>query len=122
MTLSNYAELKVLDHLTGRNAWTAPINVYLQLHVSDPGEDGTTGIAINTVRQLVTFSAATSGSITSNVAAVWTNVPAVETYTHWSLWNTTTSGDCLWIGALTAGAAVAAGDTFQITSLTLSIN
>lgn len=122
MSISNYAELKILDHTTGRAAWTAPTNVYLKLHTGDPGEDGTSNAATNTSRQVVTFAAAASGSIASNATVTWTNVSTTETYSHWTLWDNSTSGNCLWTGALSSSAAVTAGDTFQITSLTLSLD
>lgn len=122
MSVSNYAELKVLDHLTGRAAWTAPSAVYLKLHTGTPGEDGTTNAATEATRKAVTFSAAASGSIASNATVTWTNVSTTETYSHWSLWDASTAGNCLWYGALSSSAAVTAGDTFEITSLTLSLD
>jgi hypothetical protein len=122
MSISNYAELKILDHATGRAAWTIPTAAYIKLHTSDGGEDGTTGAATNAVRQLVTFSAAASGSIASSATVTWTSVSTTETYSHWSLWDASTAGNCLWTGALSSSAAVTAGDTFQITSLTLSLD
>lgn len=123
MSLTNYAELKLLDHVTGRLAFTVPTSVWLRLHLGDPGEDATANGAANTTRQQVTFSAAASGSIVSNATVTWTNVPS-ETgpYTHWSLWDASTGGNPLWKGALSASASVTAGDTFQITSLTLSLD
>ena len=122
MSISNYAELKILDHTTGRASWTAPSGVYLKLHTGDPGEAGTSNAATEATRQAVTFSAASSGSIVSNATVTWTNVSTTETYSHWSLWDASTSGNCLWSGALSSSAAVTAGDTFQITSLTLSLD
>lgn len=122
MSISNYAELKILDHTTGRASWTAPSGAYLKLHTADPGEDGTTAAATNATRQQVTFAAAASGSIASNATVTWTNVSTTETYTHWSMWDNSTAGNCLWTGALSSSAAVTAGDTFQITSLTLSLD
>ena len=91
MSISNYAELKILEHTTGKTAWTIPTNVYVKLHTGDPGE------------------AATSNA-------------ATETITHWSLWDASTAGNALWTGALSTSAAVTAGDTFQITTLTLSLD
>ena len=104
MSISNYAELKILDHTTGRSAWTMPTNVYVALHLGDPGE------------------AAASGAIATSATLEWTNVSTTETYTHWSLWDALTAGNALWSGALSSSAAVTAGDTFQITSLTLSLD
>lgn len=122
MSISNYAELKILDHTTGRAAWTAPTTVYLKLHTGDPGEDGTSNAAAETSRQSVSWSAAASGSIGSSATVSWTNVSTTETYSHWSLWDNATTGNCLWTGSLSSSAAVTAGDTFQITSLTLSLD
>jgi len=38
------------------------------------------------------------------------------------MWDASTAGNCLWTGALSSSAAVTAGDTFQITALTLSLD
>ena len=122
MSISNYAELKILDHTTGRAAWTIPTNVYVKLHTGDAGEDGTTNAATETTRKVAAWSAASSGSIATSATLEWTNVAATETYTHWSLWDDVSAGNCLWTGALSSSAAVTAGDTFQITSLTLSLD
>lgn len=122
MSISNYAEEKILDHTTGRASWTAPSTVYLKLHTGDPGEAGTSNAATETTRQSVSWSAASSGSIGSSATVSWTNVSTTETYSHWSLWDNSTAGNCLWSGALSAPAAVTAGDTFQITSLTLTLD
>jgi hypothetical protein len=122
MSISNYAELKILDHTTGTTSWTMPSGVYIKLHTGDPGEAGTSNAATEATRKVVTFSAAASGSISSAATVEWTNVSTTETYSHWSLWDNATTGNCLWSGALSSSAAVTAGDTFQITSLTLSLD
>ena len=122
MSISNYAELKILDHTTGRLAWTMPTTVYVKLHTADAGEDGTTAAATNDTRTAVSWSAAATGAIASSAAVTWTNVSTTETYSHWSLWDASTAGNCLWTGALASSAAVVAGDTFQITTLTLSLD
>lgn len=120
MSISNYAENKLLDTL--RNQSFAVTTAYVALHTGDPGEDGTNNAATETDRQSCTWSAASSGSMSTSATLEWTNVAATETYTHWSLWDNSTGGNCLWTGALSASAAVTAGDTFQITSLTLSLD
>ena len=122
MSISNYAEVKILDHLTGRASWTAPSTVYIKLHTGDAGEAGTSNAAANTDRKSASWSAAASGSIATSATLEWTNVSTTETYSHWSAWDNSTAGNCLWTGALSASAAVTAGDTFQITSLTLSLD
>ena len=120
MSISNYAELALLDTL--RNTSFAVAATYVKLHTGDAGEDGTSNAASETTRKAISFSAASSGSMASSATVEWTNVAATETYSHWSLWDASTAGNCLWTGALSTSAAVTAGDTFQITSLTLSLD
>lgn len=122
MSISNYAELKILDHLTGTTAWTAPTNAYLQLHMGDPGETGASNVASENTRKVTAWSAASSGSISISAEVEWTNVSATETYTHWSLWDASSGGNCLFYGALSASAVMTAGDSFKFTSLTLSLD
>ena len=122
MSISNYAENKILDHVTGEASWTMPTTVYVKLHTGDPGEAATNNAATETTRKAASWSAAASGSIATDATIEWTNVSTTETYSHWSLWDASTAGNALWTGALSASAAVTAGDTFQITSLTLSLD
>jgi hypothetical protein len=122
MSISNYAELKILEHTTGKTAWTIPTNVYVKLHTGDAGEAGTTNAATETTRKVAAWATAASGAIATSATLEWTNVAATETYSHWSMWDASTAGNCLWTGALSSSAAVTAGDTFQITSLTLSLD
>lgn len=122
MTISDYAELAFLNSL--RNSSFAVANVYIKLHTGDPGEAGTGNAAGETTRKVVTFAAASAGAMASNADAAWTNVSTSETYSHISLWDASTAGNCLWSGALTASKTVVAGDNFTIPSgsLTLSLD
>jgi hypothetical protein len=120
MSITNYAENKLLDTL--RNTSFAVSGTWIKLHTGDPGEDATANNATNTSRQSVSFSAASGGSIVSSATVTWTNVSTTETYTHFSLWDDSTAGNPLWKGPLSSSASVTAGDTFQITSLTLSLD
>lgn len=122
MSISNYLENQLLNTL--RNTSFSVANVYIKLHIADAGEDGTTGAAAETTRKLISFSAASGGSMSSSATITWTNVSTTETYSHWSAWDTVgpTGGNCLWTGALSSTAAVTAGDTFEITSLSLTLD
>jgi hypothetical protein len=120
MSISNYAENKLLDTLRAQSFSVS--NTYIKLHTGDAGEAGTDNAATEATRKVVTWDAAASGSIATSSVAEWTNVSTTETYSHWSLWDASTSGNCLWTGALSSSAAVTAGDTFQITSLTLTLD
>ena len=70
MSISNYAELKLLDTL--RNVSLAVANTYIKLHTGDPGEDATANAATEDTRKVVTWDAAASGSIVTNSVAEWT--------------------------------------------------
>ena len=122
MSISNYAELKILEHTTGKTAWTMPTTVYVKLHLGDPGEAATSNAATETTRKVAAWAVAASGAIVTSATMEWTNVSTTETYSHWSMWDDVTAGNALWSGALATSAAVTAGDTFQITSLTLSLD
>lgn len=120
MSISNYAENALLDAIGGTSF--SVTNAYLQLHTSNPGEDGTANVASNTSRQAISFAAASGGSMDSTATVEWTNVSATETYSHWSMWDASSAGNHLWYGALASTASVVAGDTFQITLLTLTLD
>ena len=125
MSISDYAENKLLDAVvnattTGGGLPTA--NVWVKLHVGDPGEAGTANPAGNTTRVQASFGAAASGTATSDADVAWTSVSTTETYTHISLWDASTAGNCLWSGALTASKAVNSGDNFTIPSGSLTVS
>lgn len=120
MTISNYAENKLLDTLGAVSFSVA--TPYVKLHIGDPGEAATANAAAETTRKLIGFSAASSGSMVSSATLTWTNVSTTEIYTYWSLWDNVSAGNAIWSGAFASSASVTAGDTFQITSLTLTLD
>lgn len=124
MSLSNYLESALLDHIRGGTAFTQPSGLYVKLHTGDPGEDGSSNAATEATRQQVTFGTASNGSMsaTGTPVAEWTDVSTTETYTHFSIWDAATTGNCLGSGALSSSAAMTAGDTFQLTSLTWTLD
>lgn len=121
MSYSNYLEDRINDAVC-RNTSLAISAVYVKLHTGDPGEAGTSNAATETTRKVVTFAASSSGTSTSNADATWTSVAGSETYSHVSLWDASTSGNCLGSGALTASRAVVAGDSFSIPSGSLTFS
>ena len=121
MSVSNYAENKLLDAVCANTSYSVAA-VYIKLHIGDPGEACTSNAAAETTRKVVTFGAAASGTSTSNADATWTNVSTGETYSHISLWDAASAGNALWYGALTASKTVNAGDTFQISSTALTVS
>lgn len=113
MSISNYLENELLDAVFNADSFSVA-NVYVKLHTGDPGEAGTSNAAGETTRKQATFDAAASGALANDNLIEWTNVSTTETYSHISLWDASTAGNCLWTGALTASKAVTAGDTFRI--------
>ena len=97
MTISNYAELKILDAVLN-NVSLAVATVHVKLHIADPGEDGATGAAAETDRTAVSFATAAAGQAVSDANVSWTNVSNTEIYSHISLWDNATAGNCLWTG------------------------
>lgn len=106
--------------LFNNTAFGAVANVYMKLHVGDPGDAGTASAATETTRQEVTFAAASGDTISNDAQIQWTNVAGTEDYTHFSLWDNSTAGNCLFTGTITANAVVA-GDTFTIATGDLDI-
>ena len=124
MSISDYLEQKWLDMLGG-TAFTAPTGTWIQLHTADPTDVGTTAVASNNTRKALTWSAAVTPAGTKAITSTlpsWTSVPAAETYSHWTIWDASSAGNCLWTGALTSSATVAIGDTFSISALTLTLD
>ena len=105
---------KILDAFA-RNVAYQNAAIWVKLHTADPGAAGTTAPAANTTRVLGTFgTGASAGAISNTTLTEWTNVPTAETYTHVSLWSASTAGTFLGSDDLSAPAAVAVGDTFQL--------
>lgn len=95
-------------------SWDPGDNVWIKLHVGDPGSAGTSNAATNTTRQQATFGSNASGGTISNTASVdWTSVAGTEDYTHWSAWDASTSGNFIASGTITANA-VTTGDNFSL--------
>lgn len=122
MTIANSLEDLWLDTLDGVGSAYYAAGTYLQLHTGNPGENCTASVATENTRQPVAFNASSSGSKSSSATVTWTNVAATEVYSHWSMWDAVSGGNALWYGALSSNASVTAGDTFEITSLTLTLD
>lgn len=114
MSLSNYAENKILDHMLGVASWTMPAAVYVSLHSSDPGETGANELAVANgyARQAATFSSAASGATSNSGTVTFTNTgSAWSAATHFAVWDASSGGNCLGVGALAASKTVGASDT-----------
>ncbi len=109
------------------NAWlnvlrgttfTGIANVYVKLHVGDPGSAGANNAAAgSTTRVAITWAAAASGAIAMNgTAPSWTNGGTSETLSHLSFWDASSSGNFLGSVALASSKAWASADTFTLST------
>lgn len=125
MSFSNYLETKVLDHVFGGTAYTAPSTLYVALFTADP-TDANSGTEVTTVgtayaRQTVTFT--TSGATTSNDSAVEyaTATSNYGTVSHIGIYDASTGGNLLAHASLTSSKTIETGDVFRIPAGDLDI-
>jgi len=116
--LSTYLCNSLLNAL-GNNTSYAVTQVYIKLHVGDPGSAATANAATETTRKSVSFAAASAGAIASDADISWTNIAGSQDATHFSAWDSLTVGNFLFSGTIT-GNAYTAGDTYTISSGNLS--
>jgi len=88
---------------------------YIKLHVGDPGANGTANPATETTRKAASFAAASAGAMASDAAITWTNIAGSQDATHFTAWDSATTGNFLFSGTITANA-YSAGDTYTISS------
>ena len=118
--LSNYLAHKCLDAVGNATAYSAA-NVYVKLHIGDPGANGTANAATETTRKSVSFSAASTGGLTSDADLSWVNIAGSEDATFFTVWDNLSAGNFLFSGTV-AGNAYTAGDTFTIPSGSLTVS
>jgi len=121
--MSNTLELLVLDATLRGQSLGVTGDIKLALHTGDPGEDGTSNEVTggDYARQTATFSAASSGAIAMSGTVSFTGMPEA-TVSHVSLWDSSGTPKCLYKGALSASKAVASGDTYTQSTLTVSLD
>lgn len=127
--ISNYAELKILEHSVGKTAWTLP-SCYVALFTATPSDSGggteITGGAY--ARQQIAgagWAAAANGSITTAADVTFPQATADwGTITSVGLFDASTAGNLIWWGPLTVNKTVTNGDIFKIVAgnLTLSLD
>jgi hypothetical protein len=124
VSFSNYLENKVLGHVFGGAAYTAPATLYVGLFTSDPGETGS-GTEVSGgsyARQTIAFTV--TGSQASNTAAVEfpTATASWGTITYAAIYDAVSGGNLLASGALTTSKTIDNGDVFRIPAGDFDIN
>jgi len=103
-----------LNALCRATNYTAPVAIFVQLHVADPGAAGTANLATETTRKAITFgSVAAGGSIANTAAVTWTVIAGSQDASHYSLWDAASGGNFLGSGLINANAYTA-GDTYTM--------
>ena len=124
MSITNFLETEILDHVFAGAAYTAPTTKYLALFTAiADGEAGSvtelSGSAY--ARQTVAFT--TSGNTTSNNAAV--EFPTATgnggTVTHVGVYDASSSGNLMAYATLSASKTIETGDVFRVPSGDLDI-
>ena len=122
--LSDYAENKLLDHLLGTAAFTAPSTVYIGLSTGSFADDnsGTELTGSNYARKSIAFDSAASGA-TDNTSAVEFNAATGSwgDVSHFGLFDASSGGNLLVHGAFTTAKTIASGDVLKIDAGDLDI-
>ena len=122
--MSDYLELKFLEHFTGTASTSAPSAVYLGLSTGSMADDnsGTELSGNNYSRKAITFASAASGSISTNAAVEFDAATGSwGTVSHWAIYDASSGGNQLFHGAFTTGKAIGSGDILKVASGSLTI-
>ncbi|WKW35118.1 hypothetical protein [Phage DSL-LC06] len=135
---SNYLENRVLDYWLKANSLssTAPATVYVALFTSDPSLGSTdenleAGTLTNEcsggayARQAATFGSISNGSVSTSATITFPTATDNNwsTITHVAVMDGDTEGsdNVLWWGRLDVAKLIESGDTFSITSGSLTV-
>jgi len=124
MSFSNYLETKVLDHVFGATAYTAPATLYVGLYTATPNDAGGGTEVSGTAYERQSAAFTTSGDTTSNTAAIEFPTAGSNwgTVTHVGVFDASTSGNLLVYGTLATSKLVESGDVFRIPAGDLDIS
>lgn len=123
--MSDYLELKFLDHFTGTASTSAPSAVYLGLSTASLNDDnsGTELSGSGYTRKAITFASASSGSIANNSAVEFpTATGSWGDISHFGIFDASSSGNLLFHGAFSASKTIASGDILKVASGSLTIS
>jgi hypothetical protein len=115
---TNHSALQTLQWVLAQGTPAAPAALWVQLHVGDPGPEGDQNIALNSTRVQITYGAAVNtgsdgrAQAASDANVGWASVPEDETYSHISLWDAETAGNCWYFDAMLAPVPVTTGGAF----------
>ena len=124
---SDYLEDKVLNHVFGGTAYTAPTTLYIGLYTAAPTDAGggtevTGGSYARKSTAAMTVSGTSPTQATNGAAAEFvTATGSWGTVTHVGVFDAVTTGNLLGWAALTASKTVSSGDVFRFDAGDLDI-
>ena len=124
---SDYLEDKVLDHVFGGSAYTAPATLYVGLYTAAPSDSGggtevSGGSYARKSMPAMTVSGTSPTEATNGAAVEFiTATGSWGTVTHVGVFDASSSGNLLAWAALTASKTVSSGDVFRFDAGDLDI-
>jgi hypothetical protein len=124
---SDYLEDKVLDHVFGGNAYTAPGTLYVGLYTAAPSDSGggtevSGGSYARKSMPAMTVSGTSPTEATNGAAVEFiTATDSWGTVTHVGVFDASSSGNLLAWAALTVSKTVSSGDVFRFDAGDLDI-
>ena len=124
---SDYLEDKVLDHVFGGTAYTAPGTLYVGLYTAAPSDSGggtevSGGSYARKSMPAMTVSGTSPTEATNGAAVEFiTATGSWGTVTHVGVFDASSSGNLLAWAALTASKTVSSGDLFRFDAGDLDI-
>ena len=123
MSFADYLENKLLDHVFGNAAYTAPATLYIAASTATINDDGTgltepVGNAyarVAVTNNATNFPAASGGAKANGIQITFPEASGSwGTISHIAIMDASSGGNVLGKGALAASKAIAAGDTLYI--------
>lgn len=116
MSLSNFAENSILDHIFKTTPYSQPAGIFIALSTADPTDDGSgiaepTGGAYARVQSDTWDVAASRATKNTNAITFPTATDTQGTVTHFAILDALTGGNMLAHGALTAPRVINSGNT-----------
>jgi hypothetical protein len=130
MSASDYLELKVLDHIFNKTAYTAATTFYLALCTTAPTDASTGSTIVEATYTGYARKSFVAADLNAASAGATTNANAItfaactggsSTVTHFAIVDASSAGNVLFWGALTSSLAVSNGITPSVAASALSV-
>lgn len=122
--ISNYLENALINATLRNTSYTSPATVYAGLFTSDPTDAGS-GSEVSGgsyARKAITFGAPSNGVSTNSAACEFDQATGSwGSITHFAIFDSLTTGNMLYYGALTTSKTIASGDVFKFASASVSV-